>query len=170
MKKSFLMIAVSAMLVLSVTSCQEDKTGEDYLIDAKNGWELKNATSVPAYVKLDGTEVSNLMNGFMESCEVDDIMYFKNTDAQTIDPGKDKQTTNDDFDCVERGEKSLGNWSIANDEKSFTSFYLPYFPGDNYGHNGLTEILSLDKDNLIVNVRINDGANNVIFTLTYARK
>lgn len=164
------MIAVSAILVVCATSCKPDETGADFLINAKNGWKLTSATSVPAYEKMDGTKVSNLITqGFMEDCEVDDIMYFKDTDAQTIDPGKDKQTTNDAWDCVERGEKSLGNWGINSEETAFTSFYLPYFPGDNYGAKGSTEIVTLDKDNLTVNVKIKDGTNDVVFTLIYAK-
>lgn len=171
MKKSILMIAVSALLVFCTTSCKDDeKTGYDYLTEPKNGWKLTVAVSNPAYEKADGTMVSDLLTGFLESCEHDDIMYFKTTDAQIVDPGKDKQTTNDNFDCVERSEKSLGNWQLSSDEKSFTSFYLPYFPGDNLGKEGVAKIVTLNENTLTVNAGINDGDNDVTFTLTYTKQ
>lgn len=171
MKKSILMIAVSALLVFSTISCNKDeKTGYDYLTEPKNGWKLTVAVSNPAYEMQDGTLVSDLITGFLESCERDDIMYFKTTEAQIIDPGKDKQTTNENYECVERSEKSLGNWKLSNDEGSFTSFYLPYFPGDNLGSANAAKIVTLNENTLTVNASIKDGTNNVIFTLTYTKQ
>jgi hypothetical protein len=175
MKKSFLMIAVCAMFAVSVTSCKkdEDKTGSDYLIEAKNGWKLTSAISTPAYVSNSGTKITDLIKGgFLQDCEVDDIMYFKENGSQLINPGKDKKTTNPedpDFNCAEMGEKSLGNWKLADDDKSFTSFFIPYFE-ENYGKLGLTQVVTLDENNLTVNVKINDGKNNVTFTLIYAKQ
>ena len=162
------MIALCVILAVCATSCKvEDKTGSEILSGAKNGWKLTVAVSTPAYLMSDGTEVLDLITGFLEDCELDDIMYFQTTNALVINPGKDKKTTNEDYDCVEMTEKSLGNWALTEDEKSFSSFYLPYFPGDKLTEN---EIVTLNETTLTVNVVIRDGVNNVTFALTYAKQ
>ena len=172
MKKSFLMVAACAALVFGVTSCNPDKTGEEYLIDGKKGWLLTSAISTPAYETTEGDKVSNLLTGFLMDCERDDLMHFNENGSQVINPGKDKRTTDpadDNFECKEMGEKSLGNWALANDEKSFTSFFLPYFDS-NLGQKGAVEVVAIEEKTLTINVKIVDDVNNVTFTLIYAKQ
>ena len=170
MKKSILMITLCAIVAFSTTSCkEEEKTGSEILSGAKNGWKLTLAVSTPAYEMSNGTEVSDLIAGFLEDCERDDIMYFQSTNAQIVNPGKDKKTTNADYDCVEMTEKSLGNWALTEDEKSFSSFYLPYFPGDKFSI-AETEIVTLNETTLTVKVAVRDGVNDVNFALTYTKQ
>jgi hypothetical protein len=172
MKKSFLMIAVCAMFAVSVTSCKKDeeKTGYDYLVEAKHGWKLTTATSNPAYKLEAGASITNLFQGFIKDCEVDDIMYFNTDKSQKLNPGKDKQTnvlTDGKWACNDASETTLGTWALAEGEKSFTSFHLPYFD-ENMAVN---TIISLDENTLIVSIPVQDDeGNNVVMTLTYTKQ
>ena len=167
MKKSILMITLGAIIAFSTISCKEDLTGSEILSGAKNGWKLTVAVSDPAYLMSDSSLVSDLITGYLEDCERDDIMYFQTTNAQVVNPGKDKKTTDINYDCVEMTEKSLGNWSLSEDEKTFTKFYLPYFPDENLSVN---EVVTLNETTLTVKVPIKDDANDVTFTLTYTKQ
>jgi hypothetical protein len=171
MKKNFLMVAVCAALVLSVSSCQPDeKTGAELLKEgSKKGWVLKSAVSTPAYTMLDGTKVTNLLKDYLRDCEVDDVMKFNENGSQVINPGKDKKTTNPEDECLELGERSLGNWSLSNDEKKFTSFFLPYYE-QNLGQKGDVEVVTIAEKSFTVSVKINDGFNIVTWTLVYDKQ
>ena len=168
------MITLCAIVAFSTTSCKEEteKTGYDYLTEAKNGWKLTSATSDPAYDLEIGAPVTNLLQGFVKSCELDDILYFNTSKALMLNPGKDKKTVvdlgEDNWDCGDATERSLGNWNLSTDEKSFTSFYLPYFD------EKLTNItiIELSEKTLVVSVPFYDEVveKSYTFTLTYTKQ
>lgn len=138
------------------------KMGISYLTEF--GWRLTKATFSPAYEMLSGELIVDLFNGFLESCEIDDILYFKTNNAQILNPGADNKSTNIDLDCVQMPEKTLGNWQLSKDEKSFTSFYLPYFPEDKF----TPTIITLTRNRLSISLPIKDEANDVTLTLDYS--
>ncbi len=173
MKKSILMIAVSTLLVVCITSCKKDdeKTGYDYLTEAKNGWKLTTATSDPAYQLEVGAPVTDLFQGFIRDCEKDDIMYFNTDKSQKLNPGKDKKSVVDlgeeeGYGCGDASEITLGTWELNAEETAFTRFYLPYYD-ENMTNN---TIITLDENTLIVSVPIKDDVNNVTLTLTYTKQ
>ena len=167
------MIATCALIAMSVTSCKEDpKTGAECLTGAKNGWKLTTAVADPAYPLEVGAPVTNLLQGFVKDCELDDILYFQTTKVLMLNPGKDKKTVVDlgeesGFGCGTATEISLGNWELNGDEKSFSSFYLPYF--DEKMTNNT--IIELTETTLIVSVTFKDtDSKNYTFTLTYTKQ
>lgn len=172
MKKSILMIAVSAILVVFTTSCEKDKTDAEILYSAKNGWTITAATSSPAYpLMLDGADISvvDLFQGFIKDCELDDYYKFEESGALKLNPGKDKVTVTEaaGWKCGDASEISLGNWKLDNDEEAtkFTYFYLPYFE-DNMTNN---TIVDLSNDKIIVSVTFNEEGVKYTFTLTYTK-
>lgn len=89
MKKVFSVLAVAALFVIGFTSCDPtpEKTYADYLTYEK-GWVLTSATSNPAYHMSDGSYVTNLMTeGFLDACELDDIITFNANGTMSINPG-----------------------------------------------------------------------------------
>ena len=167
-------MAICAMVAFSFTSCKEETTKE--LLMHSKGWTLTAATCDPAYQLEIGAPITNLFDGFISSCEKDDIIYFNENGSQVLDYGKDKDT----YPCgVEKAEKekSLGNWTLVDDKT--LKFYFPAYP------QVLTAtILTAEDKTLKLSVPIaeddliskefrgvKDGktVRNYVFTLTYTK-
>jgi hypothetical protein len=165
MKKSILNVAAIVFaLSLLVSSCgnSKEKTVEEYLTDAKNGWVLESATSSPAYVMADGTNVTDLMKGgYLKECELDDIIKFAKNGGLTVNPGKlvcDKET------------EYASTWSY-NDKTKVLYFQIPFF-NDNEPENAV--VTKCTESQFRVNYTYNDvespTKNIYTFTLTYKKK
>ena len=119
MKKMFLAV-LTAMIAFSFLACTKEKSVEEMLTQ-KKGWELTTATCSPAYKLWSGATTTNLFEGYISSCELDDVMIFDPNYAQILDLGKDL--------CTDQSGKqlALGVWKLIDDDH--LDLYLPYYPG-----------------------------------------
>lgn len=171
MKKNFFILAICAVVALGFSACTDEPTATENLTTSK-GWTLTSATCDPAYELSIGAPITNLFQGFILPCEVDDILYFNINGGQLLNPGKDGQTADANYECAAATEVSLGNWTLTNEDKTL-KFFLPYYKGF------LLEatILTLNETTLTISVPIseNDGEDpaktirNYTFTLSYTR-
>ncbi|MDR1112571.1 MAG: hypothetical protein LBL18_02270 [Bacteroidales bacterium] len=165
MKKNILGAAVIAFaLSLFASSCgdSKEKTVVEYLTDAKNGWVLESATSSPAYVMKDGTNVTDLITGgYLKECELDDIIKFTKNGGLTVSPGK--------LICNKETEYA-STWTY-NEETKVLRFQIPFFY-DNELENAV--VTKCTEKQFRVNYTYNDVENPAkkvyTFTLTYKRK
>ena len=182
MKKTiFALMALTLVFAVAFVACNKDKDKtEDELkvnhLTQKKGWVLTAATAEPKYELNAGALIDDLFDGFISNCEVDDIIYFKETGSQMLNFGKDGKTY--PCDAVQsQKEKSLGNWEFANDNKNL-KFYFPAYP-----QQLEAVILKLDENTLKLSVAIDEttpGTKSIlhrgnskknykgIFTLTYS--
>ncbi len=177
LKLSLIAILACAALVSckkkdeTTTSGKSDKDKRteyiEYLTN-KKGWVLESATSSPAYELLDGSFATDLMkDGYLEECELDEILKFTENGGMTINPGDD---------VCEYGypQEVAATWSLSEDLKTLT-MQLPFFYNDEYNsYNSQVEecqILSLTESQLRIKYTFDDyeaGAKKVYsFTLTY---
>ena len=164
MKKNLFFIAICAILVVGLSSCQ-DETNTSYLTTSK-GWTLTAATSQPDYELIDGNSISSLFDGYFKDCELDDIIYFKEDGSQTLDPKSD---------LCEDGyteTTAIGVWSFNEDETKL-NMQIPFFYDS---EDETVDIVTLDKNTLKINYSfIEDDGNPAkeqrpyTFTLTYMR-
>ena len=177
MKKLFL-VAFTALIAFSFTfmACEKDpekKTTEEMLTQEK-GWTLTAGTSNPEYELLSGGKISNLFDGYVQSCELDDIIFFKENKSEILNFGKVRC----DWD-PDGKEVSLGNWNLIDD--SHLKFYFP-------AYEELLEAVILVIDDNTLKLQFNfdedDGddpakfargpkdpktVRNYTFTLTYSK-
>ncbi|MCQ2285879.1 MAG: hypothetical protein MJZ76_03265, partial [Bacteroidales bacterium] len=142
---------------------KKEKTNTDKLCIEK-GWVLKAATSQPAYVMLDGTQIADLFDGgYLEPGEKDDIIAFSANGTQVIKPG-------DNLNGGYQQEVGGYKWFFNNDE-SILNFYVPFFYKEAADVVDEGTIVSLTETELKVNVKVNDDdpytKGNYTFTLTY---
>ena len=171
MKKNLFFIALFVILVVGLSSCQDesntsqDESNTSYLTTSK-GWTLTAATSQPDYELLNGNSISSLFDGYLFDCELDDIIYFKEDSSQTLDPKND---------LCEDGyteTTAIGVWSFNEDETKL-NMQIPFFYDEAVE---TVDIVTLDKNTLKINYTfIEDDANpakeqrEYTFTLTYTR-
>jgi len=157
-----------------------DPMTSENLLTQENGWKLTTFTSVPPYVLFNGEEISNMFEGFLYECELDDIIVFYKNYSQYLKYGK--------FLCDwDSGSGvTLGNWKIKNNE-SVLEFQLPYFFDINDNFARLEgRIVTLDNNTLKIDVPLefDDGGTakrgliasgrtkaieKYVFTLTYSK-
>jgi hypothetical protein len=172
MKKFFLAV-FTAIIAFSFIACDKDQTTEEMLTQTK-GWTLTEATSSPAYELLSGGKITNLFDGYIQACELDDIIYFNENKSQTLNFGKVRCDWDPDVK-----EVSLGNWNLIDD--THLKFYFPA-----YEQQLEAVILKIDDETLKLqfNFDEDDGENpakfyrgpkdsktvrNYTFTLTYKK-
>lgn len=165
MKKSILsVIAIAVACVFVFTSC-EKPTMTSYLTTEK-GWTLNEATSTPAWTldDVNGTQITDLTQGYIYECEKDDVIKFKNDGYEYLNPGANV--------CDEQPseEHPIGKWAIS-EENKVLDMQIPFF-GDEEVES--CTILELTKDQLKVQYAwelTEDPAKGVpgkyTFTLTY---
>ena len=87
MKKVTLILTAVIAVALFFASCNKDEKSYTELLTIKKGWVLDVATSSPAYELSDGSFATDLMkDGYLEECELDDVIKFADNGAQTIIP------------------------------------------------------------------------------------
>lgn len=165
MKKSILsVIAIAVACVFVFTSC-EKPTMTSYLTTEK-GWTLSEATSTPAWTLNDvnGTQITDLTQGYVLECEVDDIIKFNNDGFEYLNPGANL------CDDQASQEQPIGKWAI-NEEDKVLDMQIPFFYDEEVES---CTILELTKDQLKVQYSwelTEDQTKGVpgkyTFTLTY---
>jgi len=168
MKKTFLVLAAAAMIVLGFTSCGGDKTYTELLTGQTKGWVLSAATSEPGYLLNSGRTTANLMDGYLYEEEMDDIITFKENGIMTIDPAT---KTAPDY-----GYQStvIANWNLSADQSKL-NMQLPFFyDNSNMMYDAEVEtctISSLTNKELVITYTFNDdeapAKGTYTFTLTY---
>lgn len=122
MKKLFSVLAVAAMVVFTLTSCdpKTEPTVADYLCQSK-GWVLSSATSSPAYDLSDGTHVTDLMTeGYLYDYELDDIITFNANGTMSINPGAK-------IDPEFGYQQEVGSTWKFNADTTYLYFQIPFF-------------------------------------------
>jgi len=169
MKKTLLLVAVAALVAVSFTSCNNDKTYTELLTQSK-GWVLSAASTSPSYLLSDGSYATDLINdGYLYAYEVDDIITFAENGAETINPGKLIDTT-----AGYQAEVAT-TWSFDNAENPTTiTMQLPFFynaAGTSYDTEAETcTILSLTSEEFRIKYTFNaesTAKEAYSFTLTY---
>lgn len=168
MKKTFLVLAAAAMIVLGFTSCGGDKTYTELLTQQTKGWVLSAATSEPGYLLESGLRTANLMEGYLYDFEMDDIITFQENGIMTIDPGK---LTAEDYGYQ---STAVANWNLSADN-TMLNMQLPFFYNESYmmydQEVESCKILSLTSKELVIEFTFNDDENpakdTYTFTLTY---
>lgn len=175
MKKNIFIGVLCAILAFGATSCNKDEKTDfeqktEYLT-TNRGWKITTATSNPPYELEIGAPITNLFNGFISDCEVDDLLHFRTNGSQVLDPGRDRETYVN-RNCQSSGEVSLGNWNLSENTRTL-QFYLPYYRG--YLLDATVLTLNENTLTLSVPIREDDEENpakairNYTFTLTYTR-
>lgn len=131
------------------------------------GWRLSAATSSPAYEFIDGTYISDLMNGYLYDCEKDDIIVFSPNGTHKVLPGT--LLCSDDWEFGYNQETSLGSWNFDNpDNPTILYMQIPFF------YDTAIEtcrIITYNNNMLKISVVINDdeapAKGTYTFTLTY---
>lgn len=130
------------------------------------GWKLVTATSSPAYEMIDGTHISDLMNGYLYDCEKDDIIVFSINGTQKVLPG----TLLCDFeDGGYDQETNLGQWYFDYpNNPTILYMQIPFFY-DNAIR--ACRIITYNNNLLKVSVMFNDeevpAKGTYTFILTY---
>lgn len=168
MKRTFFALVAAAVLVISISSCGDTKTYTQILTEQTKGWVLSAATSNPAYVMSSGAPVENLMEGYLQKYELDDIITFKEGNIMTIDPGAEIM---EGF-----GYQAVvpATWNLSADQKTL-NMQIPFFYDDTYmSYDQEAEsctILSLTTKELVLSYKFNDNESpakgEYEFTLTY---
>lgn len=171
MKKTLLVLAAAAMIAMGFTSCIDPvKTTADYLVGAKNGWVLSEATSAPAYEMLDGSFVSDLLNGgYLRDFEADDYIIFKEDGTELINPGK--------LINAEEGyqQEVAGQWTMDPNDANFILMQVPFFYDDDFTSFDAVqercEVVSCNDELFRIKCTINDddpsAKGTYTFLLTY---
>ncbi|MBO4503269.1 MAG: hypothetical protein J5730_00450 [Bacteroidales bacterium] len=170
MKKTFLVLAAAAMIVLGFTSCGGNKTYAELLTAQTKGWVLSAATSDPAYVFESATTPpsSDIYNDYLEDYEQDDILKFQENGILLIEPG--------DKIVADYGYQSTvsATWNLSSDETKL-NLQLPFFYDDSYmmydQDMESCSINSLTKKELVISYAFNDNVSptkgEYVFTMTY---
>jgi hypothetical protein len=82
---------MALIVAFAFTACDKEKpekTVEELLTQTK-GWVLTSATSLPAFVPLEGAPNEDLFKSFFEECELDDINIFKTNKDMVLNYGKE---------------------------------------------------------------------------------
>lgn len=119
------------------------------MLTTPRGWKIIGAESSPPYLLLSGDEITDLFDGYLFDCELDDIIYFKENEKQYLNPGDDQMTLNAIYECENSVEKYLGNWELSDDLNTL-DFYLPYYPEIPLS----ATVLQLDRTRLRINVTV----------------
>lgn len=87
MKRNLILLTVLLSFGILFSACKKDEKTTTELLTYKKGWVLAEATSSPAYELANGSFATNLMtDGYLEECELDDVVIFADNGAQTIVP------------------------------------------------------------------------------------
>jgi hypothetical protein len=166
----------SARCIVTVTV---PPTPEELLTQDK-GWQLTAGTCNPPYESIDGKLISNLFEGFLYDCELDDIVFFYKNYSQYLNYGKIL------CDWESGIGINLGKWRIRESE-NVLEFQLSYFleTDDTFAKLEGT-IVVLDENTLKLDIPItfDDGTKlakrglmslgtkatkDYVFTLTYSK-
>lgn len=169
MKKLQVIALAFVAFVMLFSSCKKTDETNTALLCYKNGWVLTAATTSPAYKMSDGSNCTNLMECYLQECELDDVIAFTEDGGQTINP---KEV------CTDFGLQSqkASTWKFNADE-TYLYCQLPFFYNDNEdSFNEKQEnckIMSLTSDELklaytfeVYDV-VSKAAEEYTFYLTY---
>ncbi|MBR4136762.1 MAG: hypothetical protein IKU03_10230 [Bacteroidales bacterium] len=151
MKKLFSVLAVAAMVVFTLTSCEKpEPTKADYLCQDK-GWVLSAATSTPAYDLSDGTHITDLMTeGYLYAYELDDIITFNANGTMSIKPGAN-------IDPVFGYQQEVGSTWAFNADTTVLYFQIPFF----YNEDGTSFDAELENAKILY---INENEMKLAYT------
>lgn len=169
MKRNLILLTVLLSFGILFSACKKDEKSLTELLTYKKGWVLEAATSSPAYALSDESFATNLMtDGYLEECELDDVIKFAENGAQTIVPN-----TTCDFGYQ---TETAALWSLVEKNgKDYLKFQIPFFYDENWETYDAEleecEILNLTEDQLRIKYTFNDDVNpakaTYSFTLTY---
>lgn len=89
------------------------------------GWVLLSATSSPAFPMLDGSYVTNLMDGFLYDFELDDYIKFLPDGTQIINGGIQVPAPNEPY----QSQDYVYTWSFNSDETAL-NMQIPFLYDD----------------------------------------
>ena len=132
------------------------------------GWKLLSAMSSPSYESPSGELISDLMNGFIQYCDEDDIIVFSSNGTHVVKPGT---VVCDSWEGGYNQTTTLGQWYFDNTSNpTFLNMQIPFFYD---AEMEKCRIIILNSNLLKISVEICDsenpakGNNTYIFTLTY---
>lgn len=159
MKKVILSLTVVALATVVFSSCQPDKTNEDYLKNSK-GWVLSKAISNPAYVNNDGVSDADLSKSYFYECEMSDILTFKD------DKDGKRVVLTSTCDAGVKQKETIGTWKLDGEDK--LTFRIPFFEED---VNDVVTITNLDGKNFEYTYAWTKQSTGVryVFTMTYVQ-
>ncbi|MCQ2285350.1 MAG: hypothetical protein MJZ76_00545 [Bacteroidales bacterium] len=152
---------------LLFASCKKTDLTKAEMLSYKYGWVLDAATTSPAYALSNGTFCTDLMTeGYLQECELDDIIKFDENGAMTIIP---KETCDFGYQS-----EVASTWKFNEAEDQLT-MQIPFFYNDNetsFDEEFETcELMSLTEDELKIKFTFNDNESAskgvYSFTLTY---
>ena len=171
MKKNILIAAMCVLVATGFMSCGETDDKTELLTD-KKGWVISAATSTPGYL-IGEDHISNLMDGYFNDWEKDDVLYFEANGNHSVDPGTKLPPEGEDGYTTKTG---LGSWKFIGDDKSKISMQLPFFYDDD---PEVCNVVSLTKDEFKVRYTFVDriptptkaeGDIEYTFVITYKHK
>lgn len=139
-------------------SDNQNKTNTDKLC-IPQGWVMESATVSPAIQMLNGSWVTNLMNGWLYNYELDDIIKFFPNGTQIINGGTIVPEPGELF----QAQDYAYTWSFNNDETKL-NMQVPFFY-DNDIEQG--SILELNENKLKISFTFSIAKSVHTFTLTY---
>lgn len=170
MKKVFMLMTVAAMVVIGFTSCNPTEETNTTLLTQSKGWVLSAATSSPSYLLSDGSYATDLMvDGYLSSAELDEIIYFNANGSEVINPGSLIDPT------FGYQTEVAATWSFNSDE-TVLNMQLPFFyDNTNFTYDSDIEactILSLTANQLRIKYTFNvtdpaPAKEQYSFTITY---
>ena len=168
MKKVIFSVMVVAVATMVFSSCDKDKTNTEMLTN-KKGWKLVEATSSPSYELANGSKISNLRDGYLRDFELDDIIFFKEDGALTVDPGSKLPAAEQ---AGWKTAKTIGTWAFLEKEtkiKMQIPFWYPANEADTRDAD-VVDLNLLDKDNLRVSLTFTEAETGFKYTfaLVYA--
>lgn len=177
MKKSILrIITVATICLFTFSSCEKEKEEEPTtatpavveltkteMLRTAKGWRLTEAISTPAYNLNAGGFANDLFNGYLYSCETDDIILFKADGHEYLNPGTQL------CDDQDSQESNLGAYTLE-EENMTLQMQIPFFYDSEVES---VKIVELTKDVLKINYTFTEEApeakapGTYTFTLTY---
>ena len=170
MKKVLSVLAVAALVLVSFSGCNGDKTYTDILTQSK-GWVLSSATSTPAYRMMDGSFVEDLMHdGYLKNFENEYVITFNADGSEYVKPGKTVAPEDYEGDAY-RAETKIGTWRFDNELIPLLLYMqVPFFYDEDVE---VCQISSLTEKELKIRCTIQDYNpeakydNDCTFTLTF---
>ena len=167
MKRVILSLTAVAVVAVVFTACKPELTLDEMLTN-KKGWKLVEATSAPAYELSNGSKINSLFDGYLEAWELDDILFFKEDGALTIDPGK---VLPPEGKSGWTTAKTIGTWAWQDDTTKIR-MQIPFWYPATEGGVREPDVLNknfLDKETLKLSLTFTEDetGERYTFALTY---
>jgi len=165
MKRVISSTMVVVLMAMVFSSCQEDPTNTEMLIN-KKGWKLVDVTSSPSYELEDGRKINSLRDGYLRDYELDDVIFFKEDGALTVDPGSKLPPEGKDG---WRTARTIGTWAFLKEETQI-KMQIPFWYPENEGGNRDPDVVDLnflDKDNLRFSLFFTEEETGTQYTFSF---